>query len=807
MMHSIVNLEWRDTALAVVMAVAVAVAVGVGLAARPSTPAAAPASAPETDFSAERALAHIREIAVVPHPSGTRANLAAGDYIVRQIEARGLKPEIQETSFTSQNRTKDYVVVQVRNIMARIEGSGPDHGKALMLSAHYDSVPGSPGASDDGAGVAVLLESMRALLAGGRPAHDVIFLFTDAEELGTYGARAFAAQHPWSKDVAVALNFEARGTTGPAVMFETGDEDGWLVREFMRAAPEPYANSLAAVLYKYMAYGTDFGALKQSGMSGLNFAFAEGLERYHSGLDSVESVDPRSLQHQGDIALSLTRRLGNIDFANHPRFTGTYFNLFRSLYVFYPTAWAFALSVLVLVLYVAALYLARRRGLLSWRGAMLACVVSLSAVLLATLTGGGLLVAASGGGGPGALVYAGGYVYAALLALSAAVFMFALRLCRRRSNLVSVYLGALALWMIGLVWVTLFVPTASYLFQWPGLAACALALGIILRGRGEVRTTYLVGGAFVAATAICLLLVPHIDSLHIAIPLPFWGAICLVVVLSLVLFVPQLDAISQRLRWRVPAGAFAVAAACAVAAAATRYDAQRPQPDQVFYVADADAKTATWITRGERPDAWTSQFFPSPKMAQPLREYLPDWYTGDTRGVNRVMTNGAPFVINDPPVASVASDETVDGVRRVQLQIRSPREAATMSVRVHSDGGLLETSGGAQQAEQKPAAREARFVPVKAEGGEAAKPAARDNDAAGQPGRKEIVYVYYGVPASGATLTVATKAGEHLQVEVVERSYDLPPPTADHAARPRPRELVQARSYFDATMVRRAFTF
>src|SRR5438105_2344263 len=80
-----------------------------------------------------------------------------------------------------------------------------------------------PGADDDGVGVATLLETVRALKAGARLRNDVIFLFTDGEEVGMLGARAFVGEHPWAKEVGVALNFEARGNTGPALMFETSN--------------------------------------------------------------------------------------------------------------------------------------------------------------------------------------------------------------------------------------------------------------------------------------------------------------------------------------------------------------------------------------------------------------------------------------------------------------------------------------------------------------------------------------------------------------------------------------------------------
>jgi len=103
-----------------------------------------------------------------------------------------------------------------------------------MLVAHYDTVSRSPGAADDGAAVAALLETLRALNAGPPLRNDLIVLITDGEEPGMLGARAFVAEHPWLRDVGVVCNFEARGTRGPSIMFETSSDNGRLIREFAR---------------------------------------------------------------------------------------------------------------------------------------------------------------------------------------------------------------------------------------------------------------------------------------------------------------------------------------------------------------------------------------------------------------------------------------------------------------------------------------------------------------------------------------------------------------------------------------------
>jgi len=116
------------------------------------------------------------------------------------------------------------------NVIAVLPGANPAL-PAVALIAHHDSVADSPGAADDGAGVAAILETVRAVTAGPRPARDLVVALTDGEEIGLDGARRFFAGLPPPADpirdhIGALINLEARGGGGRATLFQTADDNG-----------------------------------------------------------------------------------------------------------------------------------------------------------------------------------------------------------------------------------------------------------------------------------------------------------------------------------------------------------------------------------------------------------------------------------------------------------------------------------------------------------------------------------------------------------------------------------------------------
>ncbi len=374
--------------------------VGAATLAAQRPPPVLPTDAPADAFSAARAMRHVEAIAREPHPLGSAAEEPVRASIMDELKAMGFEPEIQRprdaAALPEPGVVFDPWRRKVINIVARWRGTGPAGKKALLLSAHYDSVDRGPGAGDDASGVAAILESLRALKVGPAPERDVIILINDGEEAGLLGAGVFAAEHPWAKDVGVVLNFDARGNSGASFMFETSDGNGWLIEQMARALPHPMATSLTMEVYRRMPNDTDLTVYKQAGMAGWNFAFVGGLSYYHSPEDTPANLDPRTLQHQGENLLSMARHLVRLDLDDVRRDDVVYFSVLQRFVAVHPRTWVLPLLGVAVLAYLAVLALGMARGRVRLAEVAAGIATSLAATLAAVLVVG-LLWFAFGG--------------------------------------------------------------------------------------------------------------------------------------------------------------------------------------------------------------------------------------------------------------------------------------------------------------------------------------------------------------------------------------------------------------------------
>jgi Peptidase family M28 len=107
--------------------------------------------------------------------------------------------------------------------------------RVLLLIAHHDAVPGSPGANDNAAAVGILLTLLERLAVSVPPGLRVRLLFTAAEERGYLGARKYARGANLA-ELAGVLSLELCGIGDTLAIWDAVDQTPFLGR--VRAAFE-----------------------------------------------------------------------------------------------------------------------------------------------------------------------------------------------------------------------------------------------------------------------------------------------------------------------------------------------------------------------------------------------------------------------------------------------------------------------------------------------------------------------------------------------------------------------------------------
>jgi peptidase M28-like protein len=642
-------------------------------------PAPKPTSIPSQGFSAERAREVLNRLVGdgVPHPTGSAHNEIVRGRVMDEFTHIGYDPQIQ-TGFACDEYGD---CATVKNVIARLDGNAP--GPAVLLAAHYDSVPAGPGASDDGAGAATVLEIARAYKSLPTPKNSLIFLIDDGEEAGLLGARVFVEHHPWAKDVRAVVNVDNRGTSGPSLMFETGEANAWATRLYTRHASHPATNSIFYFAYKNLPADTDFTIFKAAGYEGVNFAAIGDAVQYHTLLDNFRNANSSSLQHQGDNALSSVAAFAAAEISDPPKRAAVYFDLFEHWTVSWPVRVSMQIALSsAFLLFVEIVWLIYKK-ILTIHGWLWGCVSWLITLLTAGIAAWALQFALRKlGAEPVDWVAHSLPLQIAFWSLAVTIVCYFGARFVPRSGAIGLWAGVWSCWAILGILLAARAPSVSYIFQVGTVTASLAALAFVFRASDSMR-------GFGAASILPLAAIGIVGFGTTLLLYPGFGNPILPVASILLAFMltpmaplcADLRQVQGVSRIAVPGLAIAVTLGAAfLAVVVPAFSAKSPEHVNFEYVQDSDSGKSRWV-----------MYPASGRLPEPIR-----------LATNAIRQNGGPFpwvpeisfatnaphLDLPPPTFTILESSETPGKRRYRTLLRSERGASRASVLFPADSDV-----------------------------------------------------------------------------------------------------------------------
>ena len=635
-------------------------------------------SAPATEFSAMRAQATLARILgpARPHPAGTPENAAERRRIQHELDKLGVK-ETTYSAFAC-NPVRRFPVVTcgtVTDILAQA-ARGPGEGKAVLLLAHYDSVPAGPGAADDASGDATILETIRAIRArqaAGAPVtkHPVVALFTDGEEYGLLGAAAFLDQPNYRDMAGTVINVEARGSTGPSFLFQTSPGDARLIELYAKNVKQYATSSVYDEIYHYLPNDTDLTLFIDDGLTGYNFAFVGKVADYHTPLDTLKNLSLVTLQQHGDNMLGLEAALEQTDFAKLKGGNDIYADFYGYVLPRMPAGWALPVSVVVFLMIAASAWLSRGPPM-NWRQRLSAISMPLVLLIGTTVAGFALYYLAESINGSSDPSYAHPLALRIAFALGVWGMVMLIAPMARRISANVVWL-----WFAGLsIVVSLFLTGFAPYFLFPAIVAAVLLLAT--SRSPKLRPWALVISAL-PALALWIGFVAQGEMLMgLAVP-PLFTVPATFGSLVLVPLLPELS----RAQWRASLGmSFGVALVAAVIAGLqSAYSETWPQRLNINYVEDHVHNRALWAVDARAP--LPQSLRAAAKFGAEPEEPYPGAFT-------EAYLAPAGAMRFAPPSAEV----TAQGRGHVTIHLQGSPQTSQMYVIVPKSAGLVTFSIG-----------------------------------------------------------------------------------------------------------------
>ncbi|WP_028775787.1 M28 family metallopeptidase [Shimazuella kribbensis] len=380
---------------------------GIGLGAHLFQPPMPPSKSDANYPAYKQMMSNLKAMTFAAHPSGSKELESVRAHLLEQIHTMGLKAKVEKVTYTVDDvkadlferkgkpdfknmpstingvspeedirnsiREKNHFdkndKVALQNILVKLDAPGTDRG--ILISAHYDSEPETPGAADDMLSVVAMLEAMRKHTGDMNLKSDLYFLFTDGEEVGMLGAKSFVRSQPELRHkIDLVFNFEARGNRGSLLMFETSDDNLDAVNYLRAASSRLLSFSFLTALFHQMPNDTDLTRFLKAGYSGLNFAAAEGAENYGRETDTFANLDRGTAYHYLLTTLEIADHAAQVPFEEGGKQDSLFFPLSPSYLLIMSSFTSYILSAVAVVLAIWWMILQIRKGNFQLRAIM-----------------------------------------------------------------------------------------------------------------------------------------------------------------------------------------------------------------------------------------------------------------------------------------------------------------------------------------------------------------------------------------------------------------------------------------------------
>jgi hypothetical protein len=429
---------------------------------------------------------------------------------------------------------------------------------------------------------------------------------------------------------------------------------------------------------------------------GCNAAFIGYFAYYHTPFDNADELSPGSVQHHGSYLTSFAKYFGNMQMDTLGKApNAVYFNTFGYKMVWYPGSWVRPLMWLTVGLFVCTLALGMMRKRLCPLCVLLGALATLLTIIVAAGLPGGIHAMAYKTRTFYMLYMTYPYAIGALLMGSSITWMLYGPVAKRLGY-ANAAMGTLLLWVAAGCAMSIYMPGASYAFDWPAIGGLLGVMGFLFTRDPEKPSPMLwvwlafcaLPGALILSNGARLLL--HALSGGIGGPfviifvVMLFGALLVALGPSVTLWT---TAWRERRPWRfIPVTMLALGVCFSLYAwAAGGPSPRHPKMSCLIYALDGDTGKAWWLTSNSAfektpMDDYTRLFFKGNEPMESISEFSYD---------TLCMKAEAPVAPIEPPRLELVSQEPRGEGRLLKFMLSSPRQGVRVRMMVKSEAKTL----------------------------------------------------------------------------------------------------------------------